>query len=51
MRYLILVCLFFSSCTYSVILTANAGSGSDLVDETDDVDPVVSPTVSIPEAL
>lgn len=49
MRYVvfsIFFCFIFSSCTYSVVVSGNAGPGVDSVEETDTVDPVISPTIS-----
>lgn len=53
MRYLF--ALFFcilSGCTYSVVVNGSAGGGNDGVEETDTIDPTISPTISVPrEAL
>jgi hypothetical protein len=47
MIYLISLALLVSSCTYSVNLIHTKGSATDVVDETQDASPNVSPTVSV----
>jgi len=50
-RYIICFFLFcmFSSCTYSVVVSGNAGPGTDSTVATDTTDPIVSPTLSVPK--
>ena len=40
--------LLVSSCTYSINMVHTSGIASDVVDETDDVNPDISPTLSVP---
>ena len=51
-RYLYFGILFLinSGCTYSIIMNHTEGSATDLVDETQDASPDISPTVTLPLA-
>lgn len=40
--------LLFTSCTFSINMVHTQGEASDVVDETDDVNPDISPTLSVP---
>lgn len=47
MKYLPLLLLLLSSCTYSVAMVHSVGS-TDEIDETQSASPTVSPSLSIP---
>ncbi|MCE5294140.1 MAG: hypothetical protein LLF94_05950 [Chlamydiales bacterium] len=48
-KYLFLILLFAAtSCNYTITLVHTQGTASDVVDETDDASPTVSPTISAP---
>ena len=41
-------CTLLTACNYSVTLAHTQGTATDLIDEDEKADPVISPTVSIP---
>lgn len=51
-KYLYCGILFLcnSGCTYSIIMNHTEGTASDMVDETQDASPTISPTVTVPLA-
>lgn len=48
MKYYLSLLLMLSSCTYNITLVHTEGVAKDVVDETDTVDPTISPNISIP---
>lgn len=51
MRYLVIWLLFLSACTYSINMVHTQGQADDVVDETQENRPEVSPNVSIPASV
>ena len=49
------ICVFlsimFSGCTYNISMAHTEGTASDVIDDTQSNQPVVSPTVSIPAGV
>jgi hypothetical protein len=48
MYYLISLALILSSCNYAINLIHTEGSATDMVDDTQDANPNVSPKLNIP---
>lgn len=46
--YFGLLFLLNSGCTFSIIMTHSEGSGSDAIEEKQDADPNVAPSVTLP---
>lgn len=51
MKYLSLVLLFLTSCTFSINAVSTAGRSKDTVDSAQEAKSSVDPTLSIPESV
>lgn len=45
---MLIMIISVTGCTYSINMVHTEGTASDVVDETDEVEPEISPTLSIP---
>ena len=50
-KYLMMLSLLLSACTYNVSMAHTEGSATDVIDDTASNTPNVSPTVSIPASV